>query len=210
MNNMKTYRKRYINHIKNYRRHYTHLIALTVLAIISCIFLNIPQCFFPYDYTYSQSADNVYDTGIHFVRCHADTLYYTGYDSTKGSSTIGYYYYSLENDICTFYLISKDTVGNNPALVLNDVHFTGKLVNNTSSLNSLRKYLADDLNWSLHGMQKFSSNIIVSECDYNFIIYVLFSSFTVFIIVADIEFVVFIIIDKRIFSKKKHIKPHNS
>lgn len=88
-------------------------------------------------------------------------------------------------------------------LTLYDVYFTGVLVNNSSSLNSLRKYLADDLNWNVNGMQKFSSNIIISECNYNIILYVLTASYTLFVLISDIEFIIFLIIKKKLFSKNK-------
>lgn len=200
---MKTYRKRYINQIKNYRRHYIHLVIFTIIAIAACIYIHIPQCFFPSAYESYLTADDIYNNGTHYVKCHADTLYYTGYDYTRGASTKGYYYYSLENDLCTFYLISKDTVGESPMLTLYDVYFTGVLVNNSSSLNSLRKYLADDLNWNVTGMQKFSSNIIISECNYNIILYVLTASYVLFVLISDIEFIIFLIIKKKLFSKNK-------
>ncbi len=88
-------------------------------------------------------------------------------------------------------------------LTLYDVYFTGVLVNNSSSLNSLRKYLADDLNWNVTGMQKFSSNIIISECNYNIILYVLTASYVLFVLISDIEFIIFLIIKKKLFSKNK-------
>lgn len=88
-------------------------------------------------------------------------------------------------------------------LTLYDVYFTGVLVNNSSSLNSLRKYLADDLNWNVTGMQKFSSNIIISEYNYNIILYVLTASYALFVLISDIEFIIFLIIKKKLFSKNK-------
>ena len=52
-------------------------------------------------------------------------------------------------------------------------------------------------------MQKFSSNIIISECNYNIILYVLTASYTLFVLISDIEFIIFLIIKKKLFSKNK-------
>lgn len=49
--------------------------------------MHIPQCFFPSAYEAYLTADDIYNNGTHYVKCHADTLYYTGYDYTRGVST---------------------------------------------------------------------------------------------------------------------------
>ncbi len=201
---MKTYRKRYIDQIKNYRKYYLLLIVLSIIILVLCIHINIFQCFSPREYKSTMSADKVYENGIRYADCSADTLYYSGYDYTRGSTVKGYYYYSLNNETCTIYLLSKKTVGSQPAISLNDVSFTGKLIKNDTSLDNLLKYMSHDLKWNYNGIQKFSSNIIISECDYNLVFYVIISILAIIVAIADIEFVVFLFIDKRHFIRKKY------
>ncbi len=203
---MKTYIKRYINQLKIYRKYYILLIVFSIIILALCIHLNIFQSFFPREYKSSMSADNTYKQGTHYIKCNTNTLYYTGYDYTKGSTVKGYYYYSLDNEICTIYLLSKKEVGEQPQLTLNNISFNGRLIKDDTNLNNLLKYMSYDLKWNYNGIQKFSSNIIISQCDYNIKVYVIVSILAIIIFIADIEFIVFIFINKRHFlrSKKKH------
>ena len=200
---MKTYRKRYINQLKNFRKYYLLLIIFSIIIFALCIHISIFQCFSPFEYKNTMSANNTYEMGTRYVDCSADTLNYTGYDYTKGSTVKGYYYYSLNNETCTIYLLSKKTVGSQPALIISDVSFTGKLVKNDSNLNNLLKYMSHDLKWNYNGIQKFSSDIIISECDYNIMLYVIISILAIIIVIADAEFIIFIFINKKHFLRKK-------
>ncbi len=189
---MKTYRKRYRTYIRQYRRLFIVLCISTILLLTLCIHNRVLHSLHPDSYASTTPIDTLYQNGSRYVHCSADTLYYTGYDCLKHSTVTGYYYYSLNDETCTIYLLSKETVGDTPPLTLGNVQILGKLLKNDKNLTPLLQYMANDMNWNYYGISHFSSSIIISECDYNLALLIALAAITLFVLLCDIEFFLYI------------------
>lgn len=150
-------------------------LIITVMCIITFFRLSILSSFSPIAYTSDKSIDEYYEDDIHYVSCHADTLYYTGYDYLRRNRVKGHYYYSLTDGKCTIYLISSSYVGNtkNPPLTLENVTFNATLKKDHSNLKPLLEYMASDLDWNYHGISRHTSTILVSQYHYSPLLYTL-------------------------------------
>ncbi len=148
-------------------------LIITVTCIVTFFKLSILSSFSPIAYTSDKNIDEYYDSGTHYVNCHADTLYYTGYDYLRHNSVKGHYYYSLTDSKCTIYLISSSYLNNtkNPPLTLENVNFNAALKKDHSNLKPLLEYMASDLNWNYHGISRHTSTVLVSEYNYTPLLY---------------------------------------
>lgn len=148
-------------------------LIITVTCIVTFFRLSILSSFSPIAYTADKNIDEYYEDDVHYVSCHADTLYYTGYDYLRQNRVKGHYYYSLTDSQCTIYLISSSYLGNakNPPLTLENVNFNAALKKDHSNLKPLLEYMASDLDWNYHGISRHTSTILVSEYHYSPVLY---------------------------------------
>lgn len=145
-------------------------IIFFILLIIMILQVPILNCIFPAFYSSEQDIAQIYPDNV-YVECHADTLYYTGYDYMSGGRIRGHYYYSLVDGRCTIYILSKQLInkmktGDFPA-ILHDVTFRAELVTDSKTLKDILTLMAGDMNWSYEGLNSHSSSIIISEPGYS-------------------------------------------
>jgi hypothetical protein len=147
-------------------------ILFTLFFIFLCFRYSILSSFSPHYYNSRENVDTVYAQGARYVNANASTLYYTGYDYFDNTTVKGHYYYSLEEKRCTIYLIGNDYIGNesSPPPVLNDVSFRAFLVKNDHNLKPLLEYMASDLEWNYNGILRYSSMVVISPYNYNYVL----------------------------------------
>lgn len=156
---------------KNIRRVTLFHLIFPVVFFIGLAFLlyKLPviECFFPISYSTSDNADNLY-TNYDYINFEGGVLYYTGYDYMVAGRIRGHYYYSLENEICTLFIISKKTVQsyNEVPLELHDLKFKAKLIANEKMQKNLLKLISEDLHWTYDGINSHCLHTIVSQCHY--------------------------------------------
>ncbi len=174
--------------VKKKNRFYYHLIFVLIFSIIFdayCIYIcrsnSVLSIFKAINFTEVSSSDSCLDRGETIVNCRAKNLYYSGYNYVKGKKTKGYYYYSLDNNHCQLYLISKKEFkeSSNPPKTIAETNFTACISTDDSNRYKLVSNLASDLNWDYNGLSDFTDNSIVSQLDYNI-------KFYSFIIIATI------------------------
>lgn len=146
-----------------------------VLCIISSIRVSILKTFTPVTYSSEMDVDNCYKDGNRYVNCKLDKLYYTGYDYINRNRITGHYYYTINNDRCTIYLLSSDYVkdSQNPPSVITDATFSATLKKNDNNFKTLLEYMSTDLNWNYAGLLRHTKTTIISEYNYNLHMYVL-------------------------------------
>lgn len=92
------------------------------------------------------------------------TVYFTGYTSSWMGQTRGYYYYTSINDQIVILLLDPKTCEQgNP--IINDVTFHGKLMKRGKAVDLMLSYLADDLDWTIEGINDTVSPYLISEPD---------------------------------------------
>lgn len=154
--------------------------VFTAFCIAACSRLSLLSSLTPVVYNSDSSIDRYYDDDSRYIRCHAKKLYYSGYDYSAHGKIKGHYYYALENDTCTLYLLSENMIkdAQNPPLTLSDVTFTATLQKNDAHLKPLLEYMSVDLGWNYAGLSKCTSSILISEYHYNAPVYILIGIIT--------------------------------
>lgn len=90
-------------------------------------------------------------------------LYYTGTDSSAGSSPSGHWYYSLNNNSVSYYLMNdSNTTGTPASLKYSKAIICTAIQNNTLSA-ALDESLASSLDWSSQAVSSISSNYLFIE-----------------------------------------------
>lgn len=187
----------------NVHSHYFQLFILilifTVFSASACIRLSIISGFSPQSASSSDDMDSFCDDGVIYLKVAADKLYYTGYDYLVRNRVKGHYYYSLENEKCTIYLISCGYLNNTgaPPVTLENVSFNAALKKNDPYLKPLLEYMASDLNWNYAGLSAHTGTVVVSEYHYSLPLYILIALMTLVGIIASIISGVFAVIKSK-------------
>lgn len=110
--------------------------------------------------------EDFYNPAQPYVSVNAPSLYYTGCAAYDGKKETGYYYYSLENGTCHFYLLDPSSGYPEPperkALSLN-----GRLIRlNEDTYESLLQTMADSLSWTVSSLRNMTSPYIISALPY--------------------------------------------
>ena len=110
--------------------------------------------------------EDFYNPALPYVSVRVPSLYYTGCAAYDGKKKTGYYYYSLEDGICHFYLLDLSSGYPNPpergTLALN-----GRLIRlDETTYESLLQAMADSLSWTVQSLRNMTSPYIVSALPY--------------------------------------------
>lgn len=110
--------------------------------------------------------EDFYNPALPYVSVSVPSLYYTGCAAYDGKKETGYYYYSLENGTCHFYLLDPSSGYPEPpergALSLN-----GRLVQmDKDTYESLLQAMADNLSWTVNSLRNMTSPYIISALPY--------------------------------------------
>ena len=187
----------------NIHNHYFQLFILififTIFSVSACIRLSIFSGFSPVECSSSDDMDSHYDAGDKYLKISAEKLYYTGYDYLVRNSVRGHYYYSLENEKCTIYLISCDYLNNagKPPLTLENISLNAALKKNDPYLKPLLEYMAADLNWNYSGLSAHTGTVVVSEYHYSLPLYITIALTAIFGIIATVISAVYIVIKSK-------------
>lgn len=153
--------------IKKIRRvYYRQLLFSALLFAVSLAFLSrFPgeNYFFPRPVNSKSHYENFYNRELPYVSVHVPGLSYTGCRQTVNGLTGGYYYYTLYDGFCQFYLLE------NPAAslvhpTLQERELKGRLIRlSEAEYNALLEYMADGLGWTVSALQKMTAPYAISD-----------------------------------------------
>ena len=148
------------------------IICIFFLAVFASIFFNIPfdKMLSPTNLSYAMSASTAYDSGVDFVEITLNNARYTGIDVYRKNKPYASYYNSMVNNSCTLILVKRPVGGTLPK-ELNNYTIKAKLVKNDNKVKTLKKELAEELNYSTDGLDKIISPVIIDETSYHADIY---------------------------------------
>lgn len=150
--------------------------SLVISVIATLIFVFIAFCIPFHDIfslssmSFANSASTVYDSGVTYVEVNLNNAKYTGFDCIKRGKVYGSYYYSLVNNQCTFILVKNSSSSPLPA-TLNNYTIQAKLVESDGMSESMMEDFAENLGWTIEGLKKISSPVIIDETAYHINIY---------------------------------------
>lgn len=156
-------------HIKS-RRFYRRQMWLPALVLIASILLlwqnSGENSHSPRPISSQCRFEDFYNPALPYVSVNVSSLYYTGCAAYDGKKATGYYYYTLENGICHFYLLDPSSGFPEPperdSLTLN-----GHLVClDEDTYESLLQTMADSLSWTVQSLRNMTSPYIISALPY--------------------------------------------
>lgn len=148
------------------------IISAIAAFIVVIIGYNIPfsDVFSLSSMSLANSASTVYASGVEYVEVKLNNARYTGFDCIRHGKVYGSYYYSLVNNQCTFILVKNSSSSPLPE-ILNDYTIQAKLVEYDNMSENMMEDFAQNLGWTVEGLKKVSSAVIIDETAYNINIY---------------------------------------
>lgn len=169
-------------HKKLHNPRYTGFIAsliFTITALTTCLTNSVFTSIYPKHYTISEDTSDTISTKK-AINCTTDTLYYSGYDYYVHGKAVAHYYYSLNDNTCTIFLINNKLAGGStPLLTLESQTFSANIRHGDTYLRQLLEYMASDLDWNYYSLAKYSNTYIISQYHYNLPWLILMISLTV-------------------------------
>ena len=169
-------------HKKLHNPRYTGFIAsliFTITALTTCLTNSVFTSIYPKHYTISEDTSDTISTKK-AINCTTDTLYYSGYDYYVHGKAVAHYYYSLNDNTCTIFLINNKLAGGStPLLTLESQTFSANIRHGDTYLRQLLEYMASDLDWNYYSLAKYSNTYIISQYHYNLPWLILMVSLTV-------------------------------
>ena len=165
--------------IKNIRRALLKQLIFPVLLLIASLaaLIKIPRTNFlsPRPLNSKSHYENFYNPALPYVTVSVSGLHYTGCNYVVSGRTEGYYYYTLTDGFCQFYLLDNRDVSRPDAEELPTLSLSGRLVEMTDSEYEAILYeMAEGLDWTVPSLRKMTAPYAVSTLPYPVYLTVLF------------------------------------
>ena len=130
--------------------------------------------FFPRPLNSRSHYENFYNRDLPYVTVTVPELSYTGCRYAVNGLTEGYYYYTLNDGFCQFYLLGKP-YGKDPLPLRPGKTLKGRLVRlDPKEYRALLSFMAEDLNWTVSSLERMAAPYAVSTLPYPFYLDLLF------------------------------------
>lgn len=152
-----------------YRR---RMIAPFTYLLFTALLFMAPQlrsAIFPAELSQISDIERLYRQGRPYASAELSGLKYTGYTKTRFHRTMGYYYYTIDPDTNTCYIVLLSPASCGKGLpLLEELSVYGKILPADSGYNALLSHLADDLSWTKPGIRSKVYSCYFSEPDFKF------------------------------------------
>lgn len=119
---------------------------------------------------YKSHYENFYNRFLPCVRVTASNLQYTGLNRTVGGAVKGYYYYTLVDGFCQFYLLGAEA-GTPPAPSIESLDIHGRLIElDANQYGEITDAMASALGWKSSSLRKITAPYAVSSLSCPFFI----------------------------------------
>lgn len=158
-------------HRKLHNPRYTGFIAsliFTIAALITCLTNSVFTSICPRHYDVGKDTFNII-SDKKAINCTTDTLYYSGYDYYVHGKAVAHYYYSLNDNTCTIFLINNKLAAGSGSVqtTLGSQTFSANIRHGDTYLRQLLEYMASDLDWNYYSLSKYTNTYIISQYHYN-------------------------------------------
>lgn len=146
------------------------LLPVVLLAVTLVILRQIPRenYFSPRPLNSKSLYENFYNHDLPYVSVTVPDLAYTGLNYTVNGLTEGYYYYTINNGFCQFYLLDSST-GTPEVPVKGPLHLKGRLISlNSEDYRLLLSHMSEELDWTAASLRERTSPYVVSTLPYPF------------------------------------------
>lgn len=165
--------------VKNIRRALVRQLVFPILLLIAALaaLIKIPRTnfLFPRPLNSKSHYENFYNRDLPYVNVSVSDLYYTGCNYTANGRTEGYYYYTLDDGFCQFYLLDdKDLSGSQDGTVPY-LSVKGRLIEmDENQYAAILMEMAGELDWTVSSLKEMTAPYAVSTLPYPVYLTVLF------------------------------------
>lgn len=150
-------------HIQSvYRRRLVSPILYLLVLTLMWLILPLYDILFPQVFSVSEDLSTYKNYPSSYIETTLKDLYFTGYTNTFLGQTMGYYYYTLQNQQCILILLSPSTCEEGLP-VIESVHIRGKILKGNQAFHTLLEHLAKDLNWTVNDISNSINPYFISE-----------------------------------------------
>lgn len=145
-----------------HRKKLTAPLVFLVIAAILWLLLPIKGLFYPTKISTDTSMKELTSNSNRYLSITFPTLYFTGYTSTIGGKTSGYYYYALWDKQCIIVQLTPSTCEQGLPSI-SHCKVTGFLQKENDAYKQLIHNMSGDLKWTATGMQEQFGSYYLSE-----------------------------------------------
>ena len=167
------------------------IVPLLVSVVLIIIFFRVPfrEIIAPNQLYTAEDIDSVYASDVRYINISFDSLYYTGYDYIKNGHIIGYYYYCLNDNTCTFVLVNSEMI-KTPKDVIKGYSMKASLEKQNNLIKQMISDFSKDLNWTADGMLSVSSVCYINELGYKTYLFLFLGIFMLVLSILLIRYIV--------------------
>lgn len=151
------------------RKRYISRLFLPVIVLITGVMLLVINPFEskykPANITELSQTPELFENQSKYVKITADTLYYSGIDYQINNKVKARIYYTLENDVCYYFIISSGRLPDNYS-TLENFSFNAQLIDDNDLLRKINAAISRELDFSISGLKETSCPVIISQYHY--------------------------------------------
>ncbi len=159
-NNLDHYITRNIKSL--YKRKLLAPILYLLLLFVLWLYLPVDSILFPTIINDSDSLEKLHKDKDQYIQASLSNLKFTGYTKTSFGRTIGYYYYTMRGNTCTFVLLSPHTCEEGLPSI-EEISVYARIEKSSASYKQLLSKIAEDLSWTDTGITKKVDSYYISE-----------------------------------------------
>lgn len=159
-NNLDQYITRNIKSL--YKRKLLAPILYLLLLLVLWLCLPVDSILFPTIVKDSDSLEKMYTNNDQYIQASLLNLKFTGYTKTALGRTIGYYYYTMRDNTCTFVLLSPRTCEEGLPSI-EEISVYARIEKSNAGYQQLLSKIAEDLSWTDAGITKKVNAYYISE-----------------------------------------------
>lgn len=148
---------------------YRLILPVALLTVTLIVLAQLPRenYFSPRPLNSKSLYENFYNHELPYVSVTVPNLAYTGLSYTVNGLTKGYYYYTINDGFCQFYLLDS-SIGA-PVPVRESLSLKGRLISlDSEDYRLLLSHMSWELDWTAASLEKRTSPYVVSTLPYPF------------------------------------------
>lgn len=174
-----------------YKKRMIYPVAYLCILLFLSFLLPIGSLLFPKQYKENSRA---LDSDANFyAKGKFENLYFTGYTRKYMGQIDGYYYYTLNDNKCLIVLLKPNSCEMGISHI-ESIHTSGKVLKQSSTLDTLFTNLSRDLSWSEDGVRETFYPYVFSEPDANDYSAILARVFLILSTIASLGLIIYCLI----------------
>lgn len=150
-------------------------VLLLFTALFALFMVPKSNFLFPRPLNFRSHYENFYNPNLPYVSVTVPEIFYSGCNYLVNGRTEGYFYYTLTDGFCQFYLLDEKVDSGRDELSFTGLSFKGRLIElDEREYDTLLREMAAGLDWTASSLRDMSAPFAVSTLPYPVFLTVLF------------------------------------